>query len=779
MIWTLTSTSEILGRKTRFTGKGTWLKTAGVALGLLIWATMAGAETASLRTLRAVHSLTNTEAKRALSADFEATVTYYDPAGRDLFVQDGDQAIYVFAKPGGSLVPGDRIRVQGKTDSDFRPDVIAGQLTLLSHGDPPKPSNPSFGTLIRGDLDCMRVTMRGRVRSANVVRDRAETNIYLNLLVDGGYMDATVVGHDGSHLKDLLDADVEITGAVAGKFDSKMQLAGIMLQVPSLADVKVVRPAVRKPSSLPITPMDQILDGYSIDDRTQRVRVRGTITYYQPGTAMVLQDSNQSLWITTLYEGPLRVGDVADATGFPDVRNNYATLTESEITEVGLIYPISPARADWADLASGRRAFDLVSTEGKVLVMVRGAAQDEYVLDSNGRLFSAIYRHPDLPASVLPAMKRVAVGSHVRVTGICTLEHGSDPLGDPVAFNIMLRSFDDVELVQGPSWLNVRHLSEVVSVLLLIVIVVSARGWRLESRVRRQATALATRIEAEAEMERRRSRILEDINSGRELPDILEQIAALVAFGVKAPCWCELNNGVRLGPVVPETLTVVRKEIPSRPGPAGGAMCVAGFSDRMSGTTIQTALSMGVRLAALAIDTRGLYSDLVHRSEFDLLTDVHNRFALEKKLDEAIRQASHEAQILGLIYIDLDDFKQVNDNYGHRAGDLFLQEAALRMKHQLRPGDMLARMGGDEFGAVVPHIRSRADLEEIAERLERSFDAPFAIEGYALRASASIGFALYPQDGDTRDTLLSAADAAMYVAKNTKSPIDKSSLRPR
>jgi diguanylate cyclase (GGDEF)-like protein len=97
-----------------------------------------------------------------------------------------------------------------------------------------------------------------------------------------------------------------------------------------------------------------------------------------------------------------------------------------------------------------------------------------------------------------------------------------------------------------------------------------------------------------------------------------------------------------------------------------------------------------------------------------------------------------------------------------------LQEVSLRMKRQLRSGDMLARLGGDEFAALVPVVRSRAALEEIAQRLERCFDAPFAVEGYVLRGGASVGVATYPEDGSTAASLLSAADAAMYVAKQTK-----------
>jgi diguanylate cyclase (GGDEF)-like protein len=121
-----------------------------------------------------------------------------------------------------------------------------------------------------------------------------------------------------------------------------------------------------------------------------------------------------------------------------------------------------------------------------------------------------------------------------------------------------------------------------------------------------------------------------------------------------------------------------------------------------------------------------------------------------------------------LIYIDLNDFKQVNDVYGHRVGDLYLQEAATRMKHQLRDEDMLARLGGDEFAVLVSRVHNRGEVDEVARRLERSFEATYAFDGYVLHGSASVGVATYPEDGTTRESLLSAADAEMYVVKQTK-----------
>jgi diguanylate cyclase (GGDEF)-like protein len=141
---------------------------------------------------------------------------------------------------------------------------------------------------------------------------------------------------------------------------------------------------------------------------------------------------------------------------------------------------------------------------------------------------------------------------------------------------------------------------------------------------------------------------------------------------------------------------------------------------------------------------------------------------MERKLDQLMLSARGDEAVFGLIYVDLDHFKQVNDRHGHRTGDLYLQEATRRMKLQLRNGDVLARIGGDEFIALVPILRSRSDAEEIADRLERCFDEPFYLDGHELRGSASVGLAVYPEDGATKEDLQRFADVAMYAHKEAK-----------
>jgi len=726
---------------------------------------------APLTTLRAIHNLTNAEASQKPQVAFEATVTYFRGYEATLFVQDDGVGIVVTNLPDLRLALGDRILVRGTTQGSFRPLIVASSVTLLHHGSVPEPVPAVFGELIRGERDCVLVTIHATVRSANfVLSPQAPVRAgYLQMLTDGGYVDATVDTSDPAALKSLLDADVEITGVAGGKFDNKMQQTGVLLHVSSLADVKVIQRSGSNPWSLAITPMDQILSSFYVRNLTQRVRVHGTITYYQPGAAVVLQNGERSLWVSTRTSDPLQIGDAADATGFPDVHDGFLVLTDSQVQDSGIPAPVTPQPVTWRQLARSKNLAqghhnDLVSIEGQVVSEVREATQDEYVLVAEGNLFSAIYRHPNIPdGTQLPPMRQIPVGARARVTGIC-IPSSSDPLVGQVAFDMLLRSFDDIVVVANPSPLNVANLILLVGVLLVVVVVVGARGWAIEHKVRRQNAALA-------HIERQRSSILEDINGSSPLAEILEKITELVSVMLHgAPCWCEIVDGALLGkcPQNFNAMRIEKCEIPARTGPALGAISAAFDPLARPSANESEALSMAAGLAALAIETRRLYSDLRRRSEFDLLTDMHNRFSLDKRLDAVIDEARQNAGIFGLIYIDLDRFKQINDVYGHQVGDLYLQQVALRMKRQLRSHDTLARIGGDEFAVLVPVIRNRSEAQEIVHRIEHCFDGPFAVQGHILHGSASVGLAIYPEDGATKDSLMSTSDADMYLRKHAR-----------
>jgi diguanylate cyclase (GGDEF)-like protein len=748
-----------------------------------------------LTSVAAIRALSKAEASKSLPVAFEATVTYFHPDFLHLMVQDQGHAIFVFTPVGTQLAPGDRVLIKGKTDAEFSPDVLSDSITVLHHGTMPKAIPANFAQLMDGKLDCILVSVRGRVRAANLVlRPDVRSPItftshvsYLELLTDGGYVNVIVNTQDEKVLKDLLDADVEVTGAAGGMYDGKWHQTEVLLRTFSFSDVKVLKRASTSPWSLPFTPMDKVLTGYHIRDLTPRVRVQGTITYYQPGyyrpgSAIVLQNGSESLWVQSLTDKPLRIGDLVTASGIPDVASGSLTLTHAEVEDTQTQAPVTPVKVDWRELAEanlvGRHHNDLVSIEGEVVMEAREASQDEYVLTSDGQLFSAVFHHADATSELsTPPMKEVPVGSRVRVTGICILQD-TTLFSGKAPFNILLRTFDDIAVVANPTVLNMGNLIRLVSLLLVVVVTVGVWNWTLQRKVRRQTAALTMRVEAEAAMERRaaqleqqRSRILEDINGSAPLAGILEEIAKLVSFGLDGvPCWCEVTDGARLGDDLPhaEGLRVVCEQIFARGGMVLGGLFAA-FEPGSVAVPVETeTLTMGTRLATLAMETRALYSDLLHRSEFDLLTDIRNRFSLDKLLDAKIETARRNAGIFGLIYIDLDEFKLVNDLYGHHVGDVYLQEVALRMKRQLRSADRLARLGGDEFAVLVPIVRNRAEVQEIAQRLEHCFNEPFAMDGFTVRGSASVGIALYPEDGATRDKLLNAADAAMYVAKNAK-----------
>jgi diguanylate cyclase (GGDEF)-like protein len=168
------------------------------------------------------------------------------------------------------------------------------------------------------------------------------------------------------------------------------------------------------------------------------------------------------------------------------------------------------------------------------------------------------------------------------------------------------------------------------------------------------------------------------------------------------------------------------------------------------------------------VRTEGLEAanrQLRHLATHDALTGLPNRILLDDRLAQAIAHASRDGQQFAVLVLDLDRFKQINDSFGHRAGDELLSEVARRLNGIVRNIDTVARVGGDEFVLVVGPASEHAEAEQVGDRAMTALQAPVRISGIDIHISPSIGIAFYPADATTAEKLIACADAAMYCAK--------------
>jgi len=176
-------------------------------------------------------------------------------------------------------------------------------------------------------------------------------------------------------------------------------------------------------------------------------------------------------------------------------------------------------------------------------------------------------------------------------------------------------------------------------------------------------------------------------------------------------------------------------------------------------------LNMAARLITIASENRQLTHQLSYRAYHDSLTGLPNRMLFEDRLTQALGRAQRTEQAVATFCIDLDRFKFVNDTLGHHAGDILLSQFSARVAAMLRESDTLARLGGDEFALILPELESRNHATEFAQKLVDVMKEPFDIVGQEIYTTASIGIAVFPEDGRDAMTLEKNADIAMYRAK--------------
>ncbi|WP_436527766.1 diguanylate cyclase domain-containing protein [Actinoplanes sp. HUAS TT8] len=192
-------------------------------------------------------------------------------------------------------------------------------------------------------------------------------------------------------------------------------------------------------------------------------------------------------------------------------------------------------------------------------------------------------------------------------------------------------------------------------------------------------------------------------------------------------------------------------------------LLTVGTDEPLPEDVVKTLLALRIQVS-LAMESVALTAELTRRAMYDMLTGLGNRALLRDRLTGAIARARRTARPVGVLLLDLNGFKTVNDTYGHDAGDTLLRVVADRLRTCVRTEDTVVRLGGDEFVVVAEDLREPGDVVVVAERIIEALNEPVTVDGHLLRTAASVGIAL-SAPGNGPDDVLREADAAMYVAK--------------
>ncbi len=775
-----------------------------VLLALALLPACAGAAPPALTTVAAVRNLTYEQAAEGRPVDLKGIVDYYDPTLMDLFFQDQTGSIYVLMPHVSSVVAGSRVIIRGKTSAGYTTQIDPTEIRETGRGPLPEPKFVHYAEAVKHKNDCRFVTMEGLVRSSTRQWvDNARVHL-LELEVDGHMVDAAISSDNKFDPTRLLDATVRITGNLGGDFDAHDQIVDLQLIVGAPSEVVLLNRPARNLGQIPVTSLSSLARSDRFMRSRERVRTQGALALYDAGERMVIKDGENTLLIQTRQMDPMKIGERVEVTGFPSSINSSPALEFAQVFARGEVTPL-PARAiSFADAMSGRYNYDLVALEGEVVSDTRESHLHTLTLRSGDQVFQAVYRKRVEDADPIPVYQP---GTKVRVEGVCIV-HFRGFWGAVESFQMHLRSQGDITVLALPSWWTVKHMLFLTSGLLGLVLLALGWGiwirWRLTAheRLLRQKVELeAARLDTQARLERQRSHILELINSYEPLPKVFTAIHGYVAEmwpGVHAYSHVLRNRtlhlvaGAHLGDEEMARLRVVdpthspdacavavrTKELVSRPElpPVWARTLISSHGEILGTMTFEgeegtpvrfnrNAFNFGCNLASIAIDNRRLYEAALHRSEHDQLTGLPNRVLVDARLEEALLNAGATGRSVAVLFLDLDDFKAVNDNYSHRIGDLYLCEVAHRFQGCLRERDVLGRVGGDEFVVVIAAGTNPALAREVAERLRRTMHAPCIIEGYTIQGSVSVGVAIAQNGEGSASELKHQADAAMYEAK--------------
>ena len=694
-------------------------------------------------------------------------VTYYDDVAPNLFVQDASGGIWVDLRGVKTAhpSPGDFIDLRGTVGSGFSPYVANPSWTVSGRTVWPKPMPLSFEQAGTGSFDSQWARMEGVVRS--FVKQAEGNVLVIDVATPTGAFKVRVPDYREAFPMELVDAKVRFDGVCAAAFNSRNQFVSFHLMMPSLKNLQVLEPAPVDPFSADPIPIADIRR-YSADLTDQhRVKVIGTVTAVFPQQGIFLSDGTSGVYAESQDGTPMVEGDQVEVIGFPAAGKFSPVLRSARIRTTRKHFQANIRPVTGKGALKGNYDAHLVEIDGTLKYYREPANHRVLVVESTDHVsFEATFARQ--PAQEI----NVAEGSRISLTGICSVR--ADENGNPLDFELVLRSPADIQVLAPPPWLTTQRAAFLVSGLIFASLAGIAWVFILRRRVRQQTEVITRRLKNEMALEEKYRSIFERnltglflLSRSGEILDCNDACARILGFGSRQVLLQDRGAAEQI-------IGKLREGISENASPSGteqkfekhdGTECWVLFTLRAAA---EDANGDGVLEGSLVDTTeRKLAEEQVQTlAYFDALTGLPNRTLAKDRLTQILASAKRHRERIGVLYLDIDGFKTVNDCLGHSVGDEMLQQVAHRLRSCARDEDTIARLGGDEFLVAIGPIDTYSDIAVVAERIARELIPPFELHGHSLTVTSSIGISIFPDHGDDAETLIKNADAAMYASKN-------------
>ncbi len=437
-------------------------------------------------TAAAVLALTSEEAKRGYPAILHGVVTRSGEIG--LTLQDPTAGIWINLDHSDRFVSGDFLEIRGTVaPGGYSPEINAISAHKMVHTAMPRPKQVTVRQLESGDEDSQYVSLVGTVRSVrSPSRLSDKQGVWLRIATADGMVDATLSSEDTETARRLLDAQVHINAVAMCAKNMSRQITGVVLAIGDIHNLTVLQPAPEDLFDKPLMTIGKLMQYRSGTDYYHRVRVAGTVTYYEPGKRLILEDGRQALLVMTTQVSGIRLGDHIEALGFPTPEDSGPFLQDAILRLVSHGEPLSPIAVNAAEIASGTSRYNLVSIEGRVLRRVDEPSGVALLVQSGPQLLQA-EMHRSTDSNGLPDLHE---GTTVRISGISLVEvEGRWNYAPSVVHcKILLRSSNDIKIVERPSWwtrLRLIYIAVVLAIVALIFLALVVHNqierWKLQA----------------------------------------------------------------------------------------------------------------------------------------------------------------------------------------------------------------------------------------------------------------------------------------------------------